>query len=185
MFVDTIEKIKNTQIIEDNPWDNSPFKTLLTLSIDGRGKVGEEIISQAFHAIPCNIQEDITDVNNGNKYDMKVNNYTIEVKTAYRDTRNSWQHENIYRNANVDYIIFIDFDYQNVIISCVSTSIIPFDKKDKIFGKKATLRKAKDDGYKFDFSRRTHQNLINNNLAQVFSQTVTKEELGEWLINMI
>ncbi len=185
MFVDTIEKIKKTQIIEDNPWNNSPFKTLLTLSIDGRGKVGEEIISQAFHAIPCNIQEDITDVNDGNKYDMKVNNYTIEVKTAYRDTRNSWQHENIYRNANVDYIIFIDFDYQNVIISCVPTSIIPFDEKDKIFGKKATLRKAKDDGYKFDFSRRTHQNLINNNLAQVFSQTATKEELGEWLINMI
>ena len=185
MIIDIIDRVKKTQTTENNPWDNSPFKTLLTLSIDGRGKVGEEMVSQAFHAVLCDIQEDITDVNDGSKYDIKVNNHTIEIKTAYRDIRNSWQHENIYKNANVDYIIFIDFDYQDVIISCVPTNIITFEEKDKIFGKKATLRKAKDDGYKFDFSRRTHKNLINNNLAKVFSEAVTKEELGEWLINMI
>lgn len=185
MFIKLINNAKIEQENNNNPWNNSPFKELLTLKIDYRGLVGERAISQAFHSIPCNIEEDITNVNNGDRYDIKVNGYTIEIKTAYRDSNNSWQHENIYKNANVDYIIFIDFDYQDVIISMIPTSIIPFDKKDTIFGKKATLRKGKEDGYKFDFSRKTHQNLINNNLAKVFPSDITSEELGKWIISMM
>ena len=185
MLVEIIKEATLEQDSKNNPWKDSPFKDLLTLKIDYRGLVGERIISESFHSISCNIEEDITNVNSGDMYDMKVNGCTIEIKTAYRDSNNSWQHENIYKNANVDYIIFVDFDYQNIIVSVIPTTIIPFDKKDAIFGKKATLRKGKEDGYKFDFSRKTHQNLINNHLAKVFSSNVTSEELGEWIISMI
>lgn len=185
MFAEIINQAKKEQEEKMTFWKDSPFKNLLYLTSDYRGWVGEKAISSAFHEVSCNIEEDITNVNSGDKYDMKVNNCIIEIKTAYRDSNNSWQHENIYKYANVDYVIFVDFDYQNIIISVIPTNIIPFDKKDSIFGKKATLRKGKEDGYKFDFSRRTHQNLINNNLAKVFSSDVTSEELGKWIINMM
>lgn len=180
-----INMVEETQKKDKDPWESSPFKKLLTLTIDGRGRVGEEIVSRAIATTPHKIDENISDVNDGNKYDMKVDGKRIEIKTAYRDKSNSWQHENIYKNAGVDKVVFVDFDYDKVIMSVASSDIIPFSERNTTFGKKATLRKSKDDGYKLDFSRTTHKNLDKAGLVKTFKSNATDKEIGEWLNNMI
>lgn len=185
MITSIIEEVKRAQTIEANPWDASPFKDLITMTIDARGRVGEEIISRSFATTNREITEDITDVNDGNKYDMIVDGKVIEIKTAYRDKSNSWQHENVYKNAGVDYVIFVDFDYEEVAITFISTEKIPFGERNAIFGKKATLRGNKDDGYKLDFSNRTHENLAKAGFLKRFSPNATEQEIGTWLTTMM
>lgn len=80
----------------------------------------------------------------------------VEIKTAYRDNQSHWQHENLYKNANVDTSIFVDFDYHFIYISVFPEESLPLGKDSIIFGKKhGTLRKNKDDGYKLDFTKTT------------------------------
>ena len=150
-----------------DPWGDSPYKELLKLTIDQRGKIGENIVSEAIkqanNSLIC-IEEDVTDINikgDGVHYDIKVNGQLIEIKTAYRGTGNSWQHENLYKNA-ATMSIFLDFDYNGIYVSIIPEDILPLGKDSKIFGRKhGTLRQNRSDGYKLDFSLTTFKNFAN------------------------
>lgn len=171
----------------DNPWVNSPYKVLLDLTIDGRGKVGEVICSEACKINPIlTINEDISDVNakgNNIHYDMKINNKYIEVKTAYRDGRNAWQHENLYKDSiNCDYVLFVDFDYEGIHLSMFKTSDLPLSCDSEFFpGKHGTLRKNKDDGYKLDFSRRTFSNFENRHYQYLKAEDASLDNIGKFI----
>lgn len=147
-----------------DPWNNSPYKDLLKLTIDQRGKIGENIVSEAIkqaNNINICIEEDVSDVNtkgDGVHYDIKVNGQLIEIKTAYRGTSNTWQHENLYKTA-ATMSLFLDFDYHGIYVSLIPEDILPLGKDSKVFGRKhGTLRQNKDDGYKLDFSLTTFKN---------------------------
>ena len=153
-----IHKAYKKECVTKNPWEDSPYKELVKLTLDARGKIGEEIVSAAIkRANNANIviEEDVSDVNakgDGIHYDIKVNGQLIEVKTAYRGTANSWQHENLYKTA-ADMTIFIDFDYHGIYISIFPEFVLPLGKDSEVFGRKhGTLRQNKTDGYKLDFS---------------------------------
>lgn len=184
MIVELIHNRKNAE--NDSPWNNSPYKELLDLTIDGRGWIGEQICSEACKTTSLTIDEDVSDVNEkgvNTHYDIKINGEYIEIKTAYRDKNNQWQHENIYKNSNsCDRVLFIDFDYEGIYISMFKITDLPL-KQDSIFfpNKHATLRQNKDDGYKLDFSRRTLSN-FNNNHSQFFtSAEATFENIGKFI----
>ena len=150
----------------NDPWHSSPYRNLLKLTIDARGKMGEAIVSKALHQAQnprIVIDEDYSDVNSkGDQvhYDMKINGINVEIKTAYRGKNGSWQHENLYRSA-ADMTIFVDFDLDGIYFSVIPENLLPLDGYNELFGnrKKATLRQNKDDGYKFDFSMTTHKTL--------------------------
>jgi hypothetical protein len=151
---------------KNNPWHDSPYRDLINLTIDARGKIGEAIVSKALHQIENSriiIEEDYSDINikgNNAHYDMRINGLNIEIKTAYRGKNGSWQHENLYRSA-ADMTIFVDFDTEGIYFSVIPEELLPLDDYNSLFGnrKKATLRQNKDDGYKFDFSATTHKTL--------------------------
>jgi hypothetical protein len=147
-----------------SPWENSPYQELLKLTLDQRGKVGENIVSEAIKQANNNliyIEEDISDVNakgDGVHYDMRVNGQLIEIKTAYRGSNNCWQHENLYKTA-ATMSLFLDFDYNGIYISLFPEELLPLGKDSEVFGRKhGTLRQNKDDGYKLDFSLTTLKN---------------------------
>lgn len=150
-----------------DPWNGSPYKELIKLTIDQRGKIGENIVSEAIkqanNSLIC-IEEDVTDVNakgDGVHYDIKVNGQLIEIKTAYRGTGNSWQHENLYKTA-ATMSLFLDFDYNGIYISIIPEDILPLGKDSEVFGRKhGTLRQNRNDGYKLDFSLTTFKNFAN------------------------
>lgn len=150
-----------------DPWNDSPYKELLKLTIDQRGKIGESIVSEAIKQANNNriyIEEDVSDVNAkgvGVHYDIKVNGQLIEIKTAYRGTGNSWQHENLYKTA-ATMSLFLDFDYNGIYVSIIPEDILPLGKDSEVFGRKhGTLRQDKSDGYKLDFSLATFKYFAN------------------------
>ena len=151
---------------QNDPWHNSPYRNLLNLTLDARGKMGEAIVSEALHQANysrINIEEDYSDVNAKGEnvhYDMRINGLNVEIKTAYRGKSGSWQHENLYRSA-ADMTIFVDFDVDGIYFSVIPEELLPLDGYNDLFGKRkrATLRQNKDDGYKLDFSATTHKTL--------------------------
>lgn len=178
--------------VKNNPWNDSPYKDFHKLSLDGRGKIGEIIISKAIKRAnhpSIIIEEDVSDVNaKGNMpYDIKVNGSFIEIKTAYRGGKTiSWQHENLYKEG-VDMAIFLDFDYYGIYVSVVPEKLLPLGKDSPIFGRKhGTLRQHKVDGYKLDFSKTTLKTLNENGYSYYFdANEATLENIGKYIVERI
>lgn len=185
-IIDTIETAYEEQE-RNNAWANSPYYKLTLLTIDARGKVGEKICSNSIKTqADLIIDEDISDKNvkgENSHYDMIVNGKYIEIKTAYRDKNNAWQHETIYKNSNkCDAVIFLDFDYDGCYISCFKVCDLPLGCDSKFFpNKHATLRKNKDDGFKLDFSRRTFDNFNNEHSHYFSAEEANEENIGSFL----
>ena len=175
-------------------WADSPYRELLKLTIDQRGKIGEKIISDAIHQANnprINVEEDITDVNlkgDGNHYDIKINGQLIEIKTAYRGAGDSWQHENLYKSA-ATMSLFLDFDYHGIYISIFPQTILPLGKDSEVFGRKhGTLRQNKDDGYKLDFSLTTFKNFAKyDNTYSIYldADEASLEDIGNFITERI
>jgi hypothetical protein len=179
---------------KNDPWHNSPYQNFLNLTIDARGKLGEQIISQAIAESNNNniiIEEDISDVNakgSGVHYDMKINGLLVEIKTAYKGKNNSWQHENLYVSA-ADISIFLDIDYQGLYITIIPEKLLPLGKDSPIFGRKhGTLRQNKDDGYKLDFSQATLKNFFTyeDEYCKYFDESeASLENIGHFITERI
>ena len=173
------------------PWENAIFKDVYNMTNDARGQFGESIISDACHMINANIQEDITNTNvknDGAHYDIKVNDYRIEVKTSCISTSDAWQHEPLYFENVCDKVIFIDFSYDCFYIAVVDNVDLPLGGRDNptMFGRKhGTLRKNKDDGFKLDFSKTTINTLIKSGHCKKFEASATIEDVAEWIGDFI
>ena len=106
MNINIIESLKEFKK-DYNPYKNSPFEQLLTLTSDDRGKWGEKFLHNNIKLSGLKSKWD-GDSNTGNVdgsvYDILINlNRRTEVKTATnglnkrsRKLTNTWQHENIY-----------------------------------------------------------------------------------------
>lgn len=55
-----LDELCDAELSKTN-WRSSPFYKLTLLNNDSRGEVGEQIISQIFHKLDYNIQEDFDD----------------------------------------------------------------------------------------------------------------------------
>lgn len=166
-------------------WSNSPFKGVKELTNDHRGKLGEIIISQVFHYLNYNIDDDISDNNikPDGHYDLKVENQRVEVKTACAET--TFQHEPLYRANVCDIVIFVDFTYDKYWISICKNNELPLGKDSEIFGgakgKHGTLRKNKDDGWKLDFSRAVINRFIKIDYARSFDENSSIQEIANFI----
>ena len=189
-----IHEIYEKEQVANDPWRDSPYKELLGLTIDQRGKIGEAIVSTSIKKASNDniiVEEDISDVNakpNEMHYDIKVNGQFIEIKTAYRGKQHSWQHENLYKKA-ATMTIFIDFDYHGLYVSIFPESELPLDKDSPIFGRKhGTLRQNRDDGYKLDFSLTTFKNFAKygNDYSKYFeAEEANLENIGIFITERI
>jgi hypothetical protein len=189
-----IQKAYAAEKENNDPWQDSPYRDFLNLTLDTRGKLGEQIISQALsNSGNANIiiEEDTSDVNvkgDGVHYDMKINGLLIEIKTAYRGKNNNWQHENLYVSA-ADMSIFLDIDYQGLYITVIPEKLLPLGKDSPIFGRKhGTLRKNKDDGYKLDFSQTTLKTFFTHgeDYCKYFDESeASLENIGQFIAERI
>lgn len=172
-----------------SPWAGSVFEDMISFSVDKRGELGEKWFSAWINKSNIEIQEDITTqtVKENGHYDMLANEKRLEIKTAYKGSSNSWQHENIYRENKCDLNFFLDIDYDCIYLSMVKREEIPFEYND-FFGarKRATLRAGKTDGYKFDFSK-TQINLLKkkNRLLKIDPEKTTEKDIVDFLERML
>jgi hypothetical protein len=165
------ETIKEAIENSNDSWKGSPFEPLTKLTNDERGRWGEKFLFRIIKEVAgidstwdgdCNTRPE-----DGGTYDILVNlikKLKNEVKTAFSCTKSAnWQHENIYAKSVWDKLTFVDVDYDKIYITVLTPAnmeILFQNEKDPIFGKKATLREAQEDKWKFDFSRVTIKNAI-------------------------
>ena len=174
-----IEESKNESIDDSKYyWKNSYFEFLKPLSLDERGKWGENLS----HKIMLNagLEAYWDGDNNIDKEDGIYDIWTlcsgwkkrIEVKTAMRGTTTvSWQHENIYGSPDIwDKLIFLDLDYNEFYLTIFDYDEMVWDKKNPLIGKKPTLRKDSIDAYKVDMSGTSIKNTLFAGLT--FSHTI-------------
>lgn len=112
---------------------------------------------------------------------MKVDNQRIEVKTSINTS--FWQHEPLYYADVCDIVIFLDFRYNDFVITICKSKDLPLKKENvPLFGRKrGTLRKNKDDGYKLDFSLKTFSVLEQTDNCKVFLENASIEEMAHFI----
>lgn len=175
------QEIKNLinkyKIQTEKYYANSPFEDITFLTNDELGKWGEELshnilqqaqISSIWDGDSNTSQED-------GVYDIKANNYRIEVKTATRghnkNTSDNWQHENIYYNKVWDKLLFVDIAYYSIYFTILDYDNFFFERQHPVFNKKATLRTGQTDKWKFDFSRASIQKGVDAGLTFEYNST--------------
>lgn len=93
------------------------------LQIDQRGRIGEHLIEDIFKEFGSQVK--YKDNQTGD-YDIIINNYRMEIKTASLDGSNNFQHEGIKDSDKWDAIIFVDVAPNNVYITIVDKSEFKF-----------------------------------------------------------
>jgi hypothetical protein len=148
-----------TESVESVPniWKDSIFNDMQPLASDIRGKWGEKLLFtflKECKKFELKWDEDSNINASDGKYDLTVDGKRVEVKTAFRGSTNySWQHENLYEEHVWDKVSFIDVDVNGIFFTVIDYDEISFKETHPIFNKTATLRKNRDDGYKFDLSK--------------------------------
>ncbi len=156
------ETLQNTQ----NLWEDSEFEYVVndTPTPDARGRWGESFINKLIKEYTTFVSVWLKDSNtshqNGSIYDILINNYRVEVKTATPgfDSKNNklkyhWQHENIYEKNVWDKLVLLDIEPYGFYITIINHGDMVFgDVKHNIFKKKSTDHLS---GWKFDMSRKS------------------------------
>jgi len=121
LFIEEIETtIKSAK--NPDPWEKIPhcsFYPIKHLSIDERGRNGQEFIQNVFKGRKKCVHVKIEGVNDKpysvkgdnektGEWDIKINNHRIEVKTACMDRARKFQHEGVKKTNNYDFIFFLD-----------------------------------------------------------------------------
>ena len=173
MFNEVIDGLTDEAFESDNStsWIGSPFEKLIVMSNDARGRWGERLACEFLKLAELPHQWD-ADCNNQQPdgiYDIKLETGTrIEVKTAA--SFKNWQHEPIYAAPVWDVLFLIDVAYDKIFLTILNRTqllpiLVPHKAQHVLLGKGATLRKNKDDGYKFDFSPKTIENGLVHSLT--------------------
>ncbi len=187
-----------TDLIEDykksaSYWSGSIFESVTHFSTDYKGKFGEELLYNIIKDntdIPVEWDEDQNTNNNDGVYDLFWHLHNgkkrrVEVKTSGRTVANGkpigWQHENVYFSDNKwDKLVFIDYDANDVVFFTIVdyNQVVKDNTLDlSLFGKKGHQRKNEEGKAKVDFSMRSIQNGIDNNLTFEYDFNNPNDEL--------
>jgi len=148
--VDMLENIPTNDI-----WVNSPYKKLVSISNDARGKWGEAYVARLIRSTGIKVEErGLKKDKNGKIYDLFINEKgEWEIKLATIGMNESFQHENLSNNKTPCGWIFLDVEpdkiWLTILRKCDLSKNIPE------IGKKGHLRKETNDVYKLDFSKST------------------------------
>lgn len=160
---------ENARRKHDNIWRNSFFEVLLPYTPDGRGREGEGmlvILLRALTSFKVAWDQDKNIAHKNGIYDMFVNEFRVEVKTATvgynhkkKKVTHTYQHENIYEDSLWDKLVFLDIEPNGYYLSIINHNDMPFhEKRHAIFKTKATKHMA---AWKFD----TRKNTLNRGIA--------------------
>ena len=129
MIINLYKYLEN--LIEDEydksnkSWNSeSLFYKIKWLTIDQRGRVGEHFFKEVFENLN---KEVFYEENAHGDWDLVVNGYKIEIKTATLDVNNKFQHEGIKENKKWDFIAFLDISPNEVYVSFIPNTQFEFN----------------------------------------------------------
>ena len=183
IMIQNIDKAYDHQF-ENDEWTKGDFFKMNQLKPDNSGKVGELTVSQICKKlnIPYHYEEDKN--SQDGTYDIIVNKKMIELKTGRKSFGSfNFQHESLHKKATYDYLAFLDIYPTGQMIFClIKSEEMRWDSKIPVINRKPHLRLGTEDIYKLDFGKKTHQNLIKNNMAIDLSLS-SEEEFLNFLIS--
>ncbi|MEZ0180442.1 hypothetical protein ['Camptotheca acuminata' phytoplasma] len=107
-------------------------------------------------------------------WDIKLENYRIELKTATLDVNNKFQHEGIHKTDNYDLLVFLDIAPNQIFLKGILYNEIDFSKLNLRGGGRKTATGA---GFKYDYSLIKY--LEENN--EIITLQDLKKNANNWL----
>lgn len=172
-----------------NLWNDSIYKVVTELESNNVGNVGEKIIHKI--CIESKIISSIDgtktkQVGGGKEGDGKINNKSVEVKTArLGSTSPSFQHELGEHPWNADYMIFVDISPINVYVTIFKNFTEEQYKKKGFkcapyFPTKSITQRKGMGNFKLDTSININEICINNGFS-INLKNVNIKEIGEFI----
>ena len=173
--VDTLEQIPTNDI-----WVNSPYKKLLSISNDARGKWGEAYVARLSRGAGIKVEEQgIKKDKNGEIYDLLIEEKDgWEGKLSTIGMNESFQHENLSTNKTPCGWIFLDVEPDKIWLTILRKCDL--SKKIPEIGKKAHLRKNTNDVYKLDFSKTSIKNAQKSGICINITES-SEEDIRKFL----
>lgn len=145
LFLKQIESTLKTSKKPD-PWlTQSKLRPIKLLSIDERGRNGQEFLQAIFKLAGFKTAGDNEKTG---EWDIKIQNWRIEVKSACRGRSGTFQHESLKNTNNYDFVFFLDVDLDKIYFGCCTYNEIPWDH----LHYRAKANRPTGAGYKWDFN---------------------------------
>lgn len=126
------------------------YYKIQSLTNDAKGSFGQKFLVDGFKK---NGYKSANDNDKNKDWDIKLENYRIEVKTATLDVNNKFQHEGVHKTANYDLLIFLDIAPNQIFVKGILYNDIDFSK----LHQRGSGRKiATGSGYKYDYTLKKH-----------------------------
>lgn len=163
-----------------NIWKRSFYSVINTLKANNSGIVGENFFMTLCEQINLDIDYNGTKNKNAfdGMYDMKINQYRVEVKTARIGQSKSFQHESL-RNSGCDFYVFISILPNHSYITILPKFDMNF--RNLIIGVKAHLRKGTSDVFKFTFSEKHLMKAIDKKHSIKITRTTKLTEVETFI----
>lgn len=175
-----LERLGNEALLKQNTsnqWRNSTLFSINELKADYSGKVGELYMEELCRK--CGIPVETTgDVNSKDgTYDQKILDKKVEIKTA-RLGGDKFQHESL-SSSGSEFWAFIDITPEE----CYLTLLPNFDlnQRHPILLTKPTLRKNTTNVFKWDFSVKHINTLIQHGAAIKIDRATSLEIIGQFI----
>lgn len=146
-----LKQIENTKITckKPNPWTkNCKFFAITELTKDECGRNGQEFLQKVFNLGGYKTQGDNEKTGN---WDIKVNNWRIEVKSAILGRNGGFQHDGIHKTNDYDFIFFLDVAQNEIYFSCCKYDNIPFESLHERGNESKRDKRTTGSGFKWDF----------------------------------
>lgn len=146
-----LNQIVNTKLTckNKNPWiPSSKFIAVHSLSIDERGRNAQEFFQKIFRLEGYRTQGDNEKTGD---WDIKINNWRVEVKSATMGRTGTFQHDGIHKTNNYDFIFFLDIAPDQIYFSCCKYDDIPWDLLHERGNETNKTKRTTGAGFKWDF----------------------------------
>lgn len=165
---------------KNDMWIRSLYKKVNELKLDYVGKVGELLVKQICETsyIPFVYNEDVNTSHKTETFDMLIFDRRVEIKTARIGKTKTFQHENL-RNKECDYYIFVDIAPDSVYLTILQS--FDMTQKCNFCGRIPHLRKGASNIFKFDFTPKTIQSYIKNELCICINSDTLLTEVGSFI----
>jgi len=182
MFIQLLDEIFLTQIDKtidsaknEDIWKPgiSKFYKVKQLSIDERGRNGQEFLQTVFKIAGYKTQGDNEKTGD---WDIKINNKRVEVKTACMDRTKKFQHENVHRTNNYDFLFFLDIAPEDIYFAVVKYCDIPWDALHERGNDSDKSKRVTGAGYKYDLKYDT-KNLNDKKLPKHWGKVATVDDI--------
>ena len=182
--IDVLKNIGNEQLELQRrlnaSWVDAEFTSIQQLRPDYSGKCGEKLIVELCRKGGMEVEYNgDSNVNaEDGTYDAKICVKKDEIKTAWRGSNGSFQHESLRANG-CDQMIFVDIAPNHYYI----TVLEKFDMTvaHPIIRRKPHLRKGTTDVYKFDFGEPHLQRAVEAGISIKVDRTTSMEDVYTFL----